>query len=575
MTEKKILKAGNMDSSIISRGFTNWKDASGIFRKHEASECHRAAVEAIVVLPLMTKDVGEALSEEHKKEKVENQTMLLKIISTIRFLCRQGLPVPGHDGGMDSNFMQTLKWQSENDRMLALWLEKKKDKYTSPQIQNQLIKIMALRILRSVVSAIKVVPFFTIMADETTDCTNKEQLVLMIRWVDQDLMVHEDFIGLHQVDSIEAKVIYAAIEDMLLRIDLPMHKIRGQCFDGASNMSGKRNGVAKLITDKEPKALYTHCYGHSLNLAVMDSVKGSPLMKRALDCTHEITKLIKFSPRRDVLFEKIKGELAPQSPGVRVLCPTRWTVRADALACVVVNFAALQELWIEAVSIVNDTETIGRLNGVAAVMEQFDFLFGVMLGELLLKHSDNLSKTLQKQSLSAAEGQECAHITVKTLQSLRSDNMFELFWNKVTMTAKNHDLNSPTLPRRRKTPKRFETGTAAAEFPVSPRDYFRVQYFEAIDLVINSIQERFNQPGFAVYRNLQDLLTNAAAGKEYTTEYEFIKSFYVEDIDPLRLSSQLSLLQTHFSTQEGTHSYLDVIRFLSSLSPSRKEFFHS
>ena len=97
-------------------------------------------------------------------------------------------------------------------------------------------------------------------------------------------------------------------------------------------MSGKKSGVANLISEKQPKAIYTHCYGHSLNLTVMDSVRDSPLMEKAPDCTNEITKLIKFSPCHDVLFEKIKRELAPQSPGMRVLCPTHWTVRADPLS---------------------------------------------------------------------------------------------------------------------------------------------------------------------------------------------------------------------------------------------------
>ena len=64
-------------------------------------------------------------------------------------------------------------------------------------------------------------------------------------------------------------------------------------------MSGIRSGLAKLIRDKEPKAVYTHCYGHSLSLASMDAIKGSSIMKQALDCTQEIIKLIKFSPRRD------------------------------------------------------------------------------------------------------------------------------------------------------------------------------------------------------------------------------------------------------------------------------------
>ena len=166
-------------------------------------------------------------------------------------------------------------------------------------------------------------------------------------------------------------------------------------------MAGIRNGVAKQIMDKE---VYTHCYGHSLSLA---SIKGNLLMKRALECTHEITKLIKFSPCRDAIFQKLKSELAPESPGVRVLCPTCWTVRADALESVISNYSELQELWEEAKTIVQDTEAIGRLNEAATSMEKFDFLFRVLLGELILKHADNLSKTLQKETLSSRRTAVC------------------------------------------------------------------------------------------------------------------------------------------------------------------------
>ena len=118
---------------------------------------------------------------------------------------------------------------------------------------------MGLQILRDVISFIQAASFFTIMADEATDCTNKEQVVLVLRWVDKDLRVHEDFIGLYVVDSIEAKVLTSIIEDTLLRANLSVQKIRGQCYDGASNMAGIRNGVAKQIMDKEVKAVYTHC----------------------------------------------------------------------------------------------------------------------------------------------------------------------------------------------------------------------------------------------------------------------------------------------------------------------------
>ena len=67
---------------------------------------------------------------------------------------------------------------------------------------------------------------------------------------------------------------------------------------------------------------------------------------------------------------------------------------------------------------------------IIGVQAQFKNFFGVLLGELILKHSDNLSKTLQSPRLSASEGQQIAAMTVKTLQSLRTDSNFDLFWTK-------------------------------------------------------------------------------------------------------------------------------------------------
>ena len=59
-----------------------------------------------------------------------------------------------------------------------------------------------------------------------------------------------------------------------------------------------------------------------------------------MDTTHEITKLVKKSPARDAMFKKLKVqcESVSSSPGIRVLCPTRWTVRANALQSIVNNY---------------------------------------------------------------------------------------------------------------------------------------------------------------------------------------------------------------------------------------------
>ena len=94
-----------------------------------------------------------------------------------------------------------------------------------------------------------------------------------------------------------------------------------------------------------------------------------------------------------------------------MLCPTRWTVCAASMHSVIQNYSVLQELWEKAVDVVRDTETIARIQSVAAQMTFFDFFFGLMLGEMLLRHCDNLSKTLQNPHLSAAEGQTVADMT--------------------------------------------------------------------------------------------------------------------------------------------------------------------
>ena len=71
-------------------------------------------------------------------------------------------------------------------------------------------------------------------------------------------------------------------------------------------MSGSRSGVAKRISELEPRAILTHCYGHAHNSATCDTLKKSKVMKNALELTHEITKLIKCSPRREGIFQKLK-----------------------------------------------------------------------------------------------------------------------------------------------------------------------------------------------------------------------------------------------------------------------------
>ncbi len=58
---------------------------------------------------------------------------------------------------------------------------------------------------------------------------------------------------------------------LLLELGLSLNNLRGQGYDGASTMSGEKSGVQKKIREKQPKAIYTHCAGHSFNLAISSS----------------------------------------------------------------------------------------------------------------------------------------------------------------------------------------------------------------------------------------------------------------------------------------------------------------
>ena len=71
-SQNKLLGVSNLEKTYISTGFTNWKEATSRFASHEASRCHKDALLKIVSLPATTHDIGESLSKQHSKEKLEH-----------------------------------------------------------------------------------------------------------------------------------------------------------------------------------------------------------------------------------------------------------------------------------------------------------------------------------------------------------------------------------------------------------------------------------------------------------------------------------------------------------------------
>ena len=114
---------------------------------------------------------------------------------------------------------------------MTAWLKQKTNRFDSPDIQNEMLEIMALQILRNIVKNIQSAEIFSILGDETGDVSNTEQLVFCIRWVDDDLEAHEEFIGMHPLPNTSADEIVCVIKDILLRMKLRVENARGQCYD--------------------------------------------------------------------------------------------------------------------------------------------------------------------------------------------------------------------------------------------------------------------------------------------------------------------------------------------------------
>ena len=130
-------------------------------------------------------------------------------------------------------------------------------------------------------------------------------------------------------------------------------------------------------------------------------------------------------------------------------------------------------------------------------------------------------------------------------------------------------MNEPTLPRKRKAPSRFEVGSGVGHHPATPKEYFRQHYFECLDTIVSCIRDRFDQPGYAVLKNLEDLLLKAVRNEDYSSELDFVLNFYKDDFVRSSLRLQLELLTTSFSSFENHPTLIKIRDYFKSLSPAQ------
>ena len=145
-------------------------------------------------------------------------------------------------------------------------------KYTSSDIQKDLVRACAIETIDAITKDMECA-FFSILVDGSLDSSTKEQMVVVLRYVNKKGEAIEKFLGVQHVTFTTSSSLEDAIERFFATTNLSMSKLRGQGYDGASNMKGELNDLKTNIFNKYPQAFYVHCFVHQLQLALVAVAK--------------------------------------------------------------------------------------------------------------------------------------------------------------------------------------------------------------------------------------------------------------------------------------------------------------
>ena len=104
----------------------------------------------------------------------------MKILENIVFLGKQGLAFRAESDDKTGNFYQLVLLRAKDDPALLKWIDKTYDRHVTPQTQNEILKLLALKLLRKIATDINLSGCYSILADEATDVSNTQQLVIYI-----------------------------------------------------------------------------------------------------------------------------------------------------------------------------------------------------------------------------------------------------------------------------------------------------------------------------------------------------------------------------------------------------------
>ena len=309
-------KPEKFGSNVFAKiGYEQWKKALEKFDKHAASQSHCNSRLNCDDFMNQRTNVARKFEKHTKEEESRYKIRLSSSLNVARFLIMQADAFRGHDESSTSlnkgTYREMIDWYKDK-------VETVKDAYNngykncqmlSPDIQKDITKACAEEVTAVILDEIHGRKF-SVLIDESRDVSIKEQMAMILRFVNDEGKVMERFLGLKHIEKCTSVALKEAMVSMISSHKLSISKLRGQGYDGASNMRGEFNGVHKLIRDENPYAFYVHCFAHQLQLVVVAVSTSTPAIADFFNYVPLIVNTVGAScMRKDVLLAKHHDKL--------------------------------------------------------------------------------------------------------------------------------------------------------------------------------------------------------------------------------------------------------------------------
>ncbi|XP_066374592.1 uncharacterized protein [Miscanthus floridulus] len=460
-----LFKKGSGSDAFVVNGWDNWNIGNAALIKHNGSKAHKAAQARYIGF------INPKVAIDYHIDKWTNEELRLykkKItysLRCIKFLLLQGLAFRRNDESEESsnrgNFIELLKFLAGNSDEVNKYVLNNAPgncTLTSPKIQKQIIHCCAIETRKKIIKELGDEPF-AILADESSDISHKEQLALCLRFVDKLGRPCEHFIGVVHVDDTTSLSLKEAIKGLLDSNGLSMTRIRGQGYDGASNMKCDIKGLKTLIMKESPSAYYIHCFAHQLQLVLVAVAKGNTDCKTFFDQVSILLNIVGVSCKRHGMLRNARlenvnkslqcGELESGSGLNQEMClsrpgDTRWGSHYKTICSIITMYSSIHDVLIELGADIAYKDDWTKIHFVLGAFETFEFVFFVHLMYVILGYTNELSECLQRRDQDILNAISLVNVAKSRMQQLRSDG-WDKFHKTVTSFCITHGVEVPAM----------------------------------------------------------------------------------------------------------------------------------